>query len=210
MAKLIDLTGMAFGRWEVLGRASQQSEKARWICKCACGKEKIVLGESLRNGKSTSCGCYRKEKTKSTKQKHGYSSSRLYKIWSSMCYRCASAKSMNYKYYGGSGISVCEEWKEFDNFRNWSYENGYNDTLSIDRIDSDKGYCPSNCRWVTTRDQMLNKKCVRKITYHGNVYTVRDIAEMKNISYSTLSKGICKGKIAIDGILSDSLPEADD
>jgi hypothetical protein len=112
---------------------------------------------------------------------------RLYSIWGSMKSRCNNSKLSIYKIYGGRGITVCDEWaKDFMNFYNWSMANGYQDNLTIDRIDNDKGYSPDNCRWVTMREQQNNRKNNRKIMYENKEYTVSKLSEKLNIPYATL------------------------
>ena len=92
-----------------------------------------------------------------SKTKHGMSHTRLYRCWMDMKTRCSNPKNRFFHRYGGRGIKVCDEWQSFEPFMEWALENGYSDSLTIDRIDNDKDYCPSNCKWSTQREQSQNK-----------------------------------------------------
>jgi len=136
-------------------------------CKCDCGNETVVVGTSLRNGKTKSCGCLIRDTAAKRSFVHGYAGTRLYKSWWGMVARCTNEKSHAYGRYGGRGISVCDEWMDFDCFREWAVKNGYSDNLQIDRIDNDKGYEPSNCRWVDSRTNMNNRRTTLFVEYMG-------------------------------------------
>ena len=164
MAKFNDLTGKRFGRLIVVERAEnyispQGQARKRWLCKCDCGNMVIVPARSLINDASKSCGCLQKEIAKNTFTRHGKRGSRLYIIWSSMKTRCYNGKSRAYKWYGGRGIKICDEWlNDFQAFYDWAMANGYKDDLTIDRIDVNGNYEPSNCRWITISEQQKNKR----------------------------------------------------
>ncbi len=156
MSSRIDISGKSFGRWTVLQFDCSKRGEAYWICECNCGTVRSVNGYHLRSGRSTSCGCYSAElKSKNPRGiKHGLKKSnpRLYRIWQCMLNRCRRKNGTDYKVYGGRGISVCEEWHEFPAFYEWARANGYSDDLTIDRINVDGNYEPSNCQWLTNAE----------------------------------------------------------
>ena len=153
--KMEDLTGQRFGKLVVI----KYKARGRWICQCDCGNITTADITKLKNGERFSCGCVH-NKYQDIKNDKRFKN--LYGVWSKMKDRCNNKKNKHYKYYGGKGIKVCDEWQGedgFSNFFNWSILNGYqvvegewNDKLSIDRIDSDKGYYPENCRWITMEE----------------------------------------------------------
>jgi len=168
-----DLTGQRFGRLTVLKFAGRKPSgkqfKTMWLCKCDCGNVKTIASGELGNGTTQSCGCLHKEFIGNLNKSHGLSGNnkRLYKIWKEMRYRCNNPTNKSYERYGGRGIKVCDEWNNnFVSFYKWSIENGYREDvaesgrnrLSLDRIDNDGDYEPSNCRWTTDHIQVLNKR----------------------------------------------------
>lgn len=113
--------------------------------------------------------------------------SRIYRIWCSMKQRCNNPNHKYYKHYGGRGIAVCDQWQnDFDAFAEWAYANGYSDTMSIDRIDNDKGYEPSNCRFIYYKDQPKNRRTNHKVVVDGKEMNVSDVSRMYGIPISTV------------------------
>lgn len=140
----MNLIGRRFGRLTVVAEAPRNSSgKVRWLCRCDCGRECIVIGTMLATGRIVSCGC-----EKAAKQ-------RLYQVWADMLARCNNPNIACWKYYGGRGIEVCAEWMKFANFKAWAETTGYSNDLTIDRIDSDGNYEPSNCRWITLYENQM-------------------------------------------------------
>ena len=166
--KRIDLTGQRFGRLTVLNPLHlNKNKQLTWLCKCDCGNIVNVVGMSLRNGDCKSCGCLRKEMMRQKHTKHeAYSTrtkrERLYNIYAGMKQRCFNKRSEPYKYYGGRGVTICNEWLEdYTAFREWALSNGYSETLSIDRINNDGNYEPANCRWADAYTQVHNRRSCR-------------------------------------------------
>lgn len=144
--------GQKFGRWTILSEPYfiLKNEKKKKVVDvlCNCGTSKTISTCAIGID-SKSCGCYKKEKEHSNNFKHGFSNENLYRRWSNMKQRCLNHKNKEYKWYGGKGIKIFNKWLDYINFRNWSIKNGYNKSLSLDRINPEKNYEPSNCQWIT-------------------------------------------------------------
>lgn len=172
MGRCIDLVGMRFGAFTVIQRNAPltYSTEAAWLCKCDCGNLRVVKGSKLRSGRSKSCGCLQSQQlalfNSTTKKTHGKSNTRLYGVWRGMHCRCYQKSHNRYKDYGGRGITICAEWlHDFQAFHDWAIANGYDENATrgkctIDRINNDGNYEPSNCRWVDMKAQLKNQRKV--------------------------------------------------
>lgn len=192
--RLDDLTGRRFGRWDVVGRSENDAQgKPRWLCRCECGRERLVRSAPLRSGKSLSCGCFAKEETSARSRKHGQTNTREWETWHRMKQRCYDANADRFQFYGGRGIRVCKRW--LDSFQNFYADmgprpgNGY----SIERIDVDGNYEPSNCRWATTREQNRNKRTNVLITAFGRTQLASDWAREAGVSQTTIRDRLRRG-----------------
>ena len=162
--RLIDLTGLHYGKWLVLFQnGNSRRGAALWHCRCECGNEADVIGTDLRLGKSTRCApCGRQEAFWPASKTHGQSKTRLYRIWKAMRARCANHNLSGYENYGGRGIKVVEPWaSSFKPFSEWAASSGYSPELSIERIDVNGDYSPSNCTWATAATQSVNRRFVK-------------------------------------------------
>lgn len=190
-SRLKDLTGQRFGKLVVIKRVQSRGKAARWLCECDCGKYKEIDSNHLRNGSTKSCGCLVKESE--WNKKHGLSNSRIYNIWDGMKDRCLKKRTLGYKNYGGRGITICEEWaNSFSSFYNWSMSHGYKNNLSIERIDVNGGYEPSNCKWATPQEQANNKRNNIFIEYKNEKHTLAQWTKILGIKYNTLAKRLKK------------------
>lgn len=205
IGNFIDLTGMKIGRLYI----KEYLGEKKWLCLCDCGNEKIINGNSLRKKDATkSCGCLAKELTVQRSIKHNKSNERIYRTWINMKQRCYNTQSHNYEEYGGRGIEICKEWMDdnngFINFYSWAVENGYNNTLEIDRINVNGNYEPNNCRWITNLKQQRNKQDTIIINVDGKEIPLLDYLESINRlnDYGMIKTRITKGKMHIDDALS--------
>lgn len=194
MFKLRDLTGMKFGRLTVISRAPNKKNHTKWNCICECGNSAIVDAYALTKGLTRSCGCLASETAAKLLSTHGYSKTKLYSVYKAMRARCENPNTKHYEDYGGRGIFVCNEWKSNRvSFFKWAEENGYHEGLSIDRIDVDGNYEPSNCRWITMQEQQLNKRTNRILTINGVSKPCKCWADEAHISDKTLDKRLRLG-----------------
>lgn len=182
--KLNDHTGKIYNSWKVI-----KYDNGKWLCQCLkCGTIKAVHIANLISGKSTKC---RKCGTSKT---HGKSDTRLYHIWHHVKNRCNNPNCDSYKNYGGRGVTICDEWLNFTNFNDWSIKNGYQNNLTIDRIDVNRGYSPDNCRWVDlVTQQRENKRTLHLITYNNETRCLSEWAKIYNINYGTLRERLKRG-----------------
>lgn len=185
-----DYIGSKYGRLTIVSYDTKKGSSHYVNCKCECGNTKSIRLSRLKSGETKSCGCIRKELFQVNRQGniiHGQSDTRLHSIYRSMKARCYKEHHRSYSHYGGRGIKICDEWlDDFMNFYNWAYDNGYDDTLTIDRIDNNGNYEPNNCRWITEAEQHNNTSRNINITYNGETKTLKQWSEIKGINYSTL------------------------
>lgn len=184
MGKIIDLTGQRFGRLEVIGFHGLERRQAMWDCRCDCGNMCVKRGYLLRSGQTVSCGCILHDILIERNTVHGLSKHPVYNIWQHMKKRCYNKNCLDYKDYGGRGITVCDEWKDdFRSFYDWSMANGWEKGLYIDRINNDGNYEPSNCRWTTMTVQANNTRRIHAITYNGKTQSMMDWCEELDLDY---------------------------
>lgn len=192
MNKRKDLTGQRFGRLVVLSYDhDDRYYNTYWRCLCDCGNEVIVRLNHLTSGITNSCGCYKREISTT----HGMTNSSLYNRWCKMRDRCNNPNIKEYENYGARGIFVCDEWNSFENFRDWALDNGYEDSLTIDRINNDDGYYPENCRWADKITQCNNRRSNHNITWGGETHTLKQWARLFGIKYATLWARVQRGNM---------------
>lgn len=191
-----DLTGNRYGRLTALFRtddyvAPSGHHCVMWQCQCDCGNIVNVRAKSLMNNTTRSCGCLARELVGIRAAKHHGFGTRLYAIWNSMRQRCNNPNNSAYKNYGARGITICKEWNDFSVFEQWAYSNGYDQSAkrgecTLDRIDVNLGYSPSNCRWVTMKRQSSNKRNTPYYEYQGKRLPLKEWSEVTGIKYETL------------------------
>ncbi len=195
----VDISGKVFGRLTVIKFDKILNKDYFWKCVCACGVKGSYRSTHLKNGHTKSCGCLHRDWVKKNKTTHGMRHTRIYSCWCQMKSRCLTKTNKRYFYYGGRGIKICKRWLKFENF--------YKDMgdipigMSLDRIDNNKGYCKSNCRWATGIQQANNKRNINKYKYKGESKTLREWSDNLNISYVTLRTRVYTHKWPIEDAL---------
>lgn len=191
-----DLINKKFNRLLVIRKVADK--KTLLECLCDCGKTVYTYPKDLISGNVKSCGCYRLDRIKKLQSKHNMAHTRLYGIWKGLRQRCDFSWGKSYDRYGGRGIKVCDEWdNDFTAFYDWAISNGYDENApfgqcTIDRIDTNKDYCPENCRWVTLKEQANNRTNTLFYTYNNETHSLADWARIINIDYQTLYTRIHK------------------
>lgn len=188
-----DLTGLTFGRLTVVKLVRSHGENHYWLCRCSCGKESTPTGASLRRGNTKSCGCLHREIISEYSKKHGMHSSKIYKRWGAMKSRCNNPNARYYRNYGLRGIKVCDRWQ-------YSFENFYADMgdpptpkHTLDRINNNGNYEPSNCRWATRGEQQSNMRRNVLISYKGRTMTASQWSRDLNITLATIYGRVKRG-----------------
>ena len=182
------MIGKTFENWTVLEHDIERSvdRKTFYICECKCGTNRSVRADVLRNGRSISCGCLKKEMLRERVTTHGMTKTPLHNVWIALKDRCTNPNNQRFKYYGGKGVKVCEEWKhDFQKFYDFAIENGWKKGLTIDRIDNDGDYTPENCHFITNRKQQLNKSNNNRVTINGETLTIKEWCDKSGINRNT-------------------------
>lgn len=195
-SKTIVLSGERHGRLTIVSEKIGEKRR-KFLCLCDCGKEKVVRLHDLKKGAIRSCGCLLSETSRNKAYRHGGcpdgGNSRLYTIWNNMRMRCLNKNREDYKHYGERGITVCKEWLDFKEFQIWAIENGYQAHLTIERINNNGNYEPSNCRWATRKEQRNNASDNLLIEHEGQIKNLRQWTYRLGLKYTTLYQRIRHG-----------------
>lgn len=197
MGTFIERAGQRFGRLVVLSRHFDSSRRTKWLCRCDCGREKIIGAENLASGHTASCGCAWIEAV-SRPATHGMSQKktrRLYQLWHHMMSRCYDQANLHYGNYGGRGIAVCQRWHSVEHFVA-DVGQPPTPTHTMDRIDNNGDYAPSNFRWATRRQQIENTRRTINVTYRGETMSLMRWSERINIHYATLLNRLRRSKMS--------------
>lgn len=190
-----DLSGMVFGKLSVIERDTEKNGEVFWICKCSCGRTVSIRARSLKVGDNKTCGCGKHS------GKHGLEKHKLYNVWNAMVHRCCDKSTKSFFRYGGRGIFVCSEWLgSVSEFITWAENNGWEDGMSIDRIDNDGPYSPWNCRFISPKDNSrlrpsnrLSHSLVKKIRLeHLNGASNAEIGRRYGIPRTTIAAAVNK------------------
>lgn len=191
---ILNLAGHRYGRLTVLKYAHTLKGVSWWVCVCDCGNERTIRSNSLRTNNTTSCGCLQKEKHVELVTRHGFSKERLYRTWTDIKSRCFNPNTGYYSEYGGRGITMCVEWREdFVVFREWALNNGYEDDLTIERLDVDGDYTPRNCTWIPMSAQGFNRRATRFVTFQDLKMTANEFSKAFQINHRAVVRGVDRG-----------------
>lgn len=198
MGSFIDLSGRRFGRLLVQrrgesGRNTYGRPITKWVCKCDCGKESLVITNKLLSGRTTSCGCFHKERLSVQATTHGKRRTRAYSSWTHMKDRCLNPANPKFHLWGGRGITVCDEWRDsFEAFH--GHLGDCPPGMTLDRIDNSRGYEPGNVRWATPAQQSNNTRQVKKIAYRGEEKTMTEWAHVFGCSRDAIKLRLRRGQ----------------
>jgi hypothetical protein len=188
-----DITGNRYGLLTAV-KPTTKSDKGlwNWLFQCDCGNKverSVTFVSKIKTGVISSCGCNHHLK------KHGMShkNKNLYWVWVSMRQRCSNEKCKDYRNYGGRGIKICGDWDDYSNFHEWALSSGYYKGLTIERVDVNGDYSPSNCTWVANEKQALNTRKINKVEYKGKTMTLREVSEATGVNLNTLKNRMNKG-----------------
>lgn len=184
---------------------SLKGHRIFYLCQCTCGNTIVVNRDYLLQSREPSCGCVSKDNQRRAKITHNLSSHRLYNIYHKIIARCYKSNNKSYKDYGARGIIMDKGWKkDFVSFYNWAINNGYQDNLSLDRIDVNGNYEPSNCRWVTSKIQNNNKRSNFMVTIYNRTQTLSEWCTEKGLNYNVVLSRLSRGWSLEDAMTSTS------
>lgn len=188
LSKYNSLIGKKFNSLTILAIDSHNdSGHYSLLCKCDCGNTKCIRSDRVVNGVTKTCGCRNVGYNNYSEKRLSRKYSKLYSCWNTMRHRCYNPKNHKYKSYGGRGITVCQEWKNsFEPFLKWAMANGYSNGVTIDRINVNGNYEPTNCRWVTSLEQARNKTTNKFIFYKGETKCLSQWCEELNLPSATI------------------------
>ncbi len=204
------IVGQRYGRLVVIGFGMKTSKSGRStrrcaLCHCDCGTEKLLDIAPIKKGLTVSCGCYNRQRVHETHSKGNHAKSPLYYVWVNMKQRCQNPRNPEYHNYGGRGIKVCDEWQTFQPFYEWAINTGFDvggKDQSIDRIDVNGNYEPSNCRWATFKEQQNNRRDNRKFTVFGVQMTLEQMSAVSGIHIGSLRSRIYTQKMSPEEAIS--------
>lgn len=195
----IEMVGQKFNRLTVMLDVGYSHGQQSYLCECECGNKLVTAGQRLRNGQTKSCGCLARETSKANNYKHGKAGTAIYRTWSNIKNRCRNKNHRNYKDYGGRGVDICDEW--FNSFEQFYKDVGdIPEGMSLDRIDNNKGYSKSNCRWATKAEQSKNRRNTINLEYMDKKMCLKDWARELNKPYSSMKMYIKNG-LSIEQII---------
>ena len=187
-----DLTGRRFGKLTVIGLSGKKAgRKSYWVCQCDCGNKHLVRSDSLKCGNVQSCGCLKviQDNINLRRITHGDTvggENRLHMTWQGMKQRTTNPNNTSFNRYGGRGITVCDDWLDYEKFKSWALSHGYNDALTIERIDVNDMYCPENCIWIPAKQQATNRRSTVWIEWNGEIKNIKQWSDALGINYGTL------------------------
>lgn len=188
-----NMVGLVFGRLTVVEEAGiSKGRKTIWACRCECGEVTRVVGDSLRGGKTRSCGCLQSERSSASNSKHGMSESSEYAIWKGIIQRCTNPSTKAYPNYGGRGITICDRWlygeANLSAFECFLSDIGRrpSEKHSVDRINNDGNYDPGNCRWASRKSQARNQRTNRIVEFNGHQVSLAEACERAGVPYKTV------------------------
>ena len=215
-----DLVGKKFGKltvikWLPTNERDPKYKNYPYLCLCECGNYIQAKANALTSGNKVSCGCYHDEYSHSTKiihRTHNSSYTRLYHVWQAMKDRCTNPNSTSHKNYYDKGVRVCDEWFDFEVFKEWALDNGYDENApqgkcTIERLDGNKGYSPDNCIWADAKVQRRNTSRTVFYEYNGEKHIITDWAKILNVRYNTLYYAVYEKGMTIEEFVTKYLNE---